>query len=384
MQIEESYDRKESAHTKPSLKTDSKEVGAKPPILSEGLLPQEAKLRANQIAMAPFVFQASVAIRDFGILKALADAQQPLSFSALLDLTGLSPYSLDVLLEAGKSIGILSRQEDLCSITRIGYFLERDPITRVNMDFSQDVCYQGLSYLKESLKENEPEGLKVFGNWSTIYEGLSKLPEKARQSWLAFDHLYSDEAFPRAIPYVFRHQPRTVLDVGGNTGKFARLCIDYDRNVEVTIVDHPEQIELAKEKTSANVDSTRIHYFGVDLLNDHRPLPQGFDSIWMSQFLDCFGPEDIVQILARVRNSMRKSDSLFVMEPLIDKQKFETSEFCLNMTSLYFTAMANGKSRMYRCEDFHRFFRAAKLKIVDEVHALRVTHSLFVCQRDDH
>ena len=43
------------------------------------------------------------------------------------------------------------------------------------------------------------EGLKVFGNWETIYPALSTLPEEVKNSWFEFDHLYSDSGFPKEI-----------------------------------------------------------------------------------------------------------------------------------------------------------------------------------------
>jgi len=58
-------------------------------------------------------------------------------------------------------------------------------MARVNMEFNHDVNYQGLFYLEEALLNGQPEGLKVFGGWSTIYEGLSQLPEQVQKSWLA-------------------------------------------------------------------------------------------------------------------------------------------------------------------------------------------------------
>ena len=55
-----------------------------------------------------------------------------------------------------------------------------DPLTITNMDFVQDVNYKGLFYLDESIKTGKPAGLKEFGEWQTIYEGLSQLPEAGR------------------------------------------------------------------------------------------------------------------------------------------------------------------------------------------------------------
>jgi hypothetical protein len=49
------------------------------------------------------------------------------------------------------------------------------------------------------------------------------MPEPARAAGIAFDHFYSDQAFPAACDRLARTATR-LLDVGCNTGKWARLC----------------------------------------------------------------------------------------------------------------------------------------------------------------
>jgi hypothetical protein len=41
------------------------------------------------------------------------------------------------------------------------------------MDFTHDVSYLGTFHLQEALTTGKPAGLKVLGDWPTIYEGLS-------------------------------------------------------------------------------------------------------------------------------------------------------------------------------------------------------------------
>ena len=73
------------------------------------------------------------------------------------------------------------------------------------MDFVHDVNYLGMFKLQDAIKKGKPEGLKVFGEWDTIYEGLSELPEKVNESWFSFDHYYSDYAFPELMPIIFEN-----------------------------------------------------------------------------------------------------------------------------------------------------------------------------------
>ncbi|MGE0631830.1 MAG: methyltransferase [Pseudobdellovibrionaceae bacterium] len=343
------------------------------------MLPQDAKMLAQFIAMAPFVFQTALCLRDFGILKILAEKPEGLHFDEIMTKANLSRYSLSVLLDAGESSRIVENEEEVYKLTQTGVFLEKDAITRVNMNFTQDVCYEGLFSLKEALQENKPAGLKVFGKWPTIYEGLAHLPQKVQKSWFEFDHFFSDDSFPRALPIIFEENPETVLDVGGNTGKFAMACAAFAPAAKITIVDHPGQLEMANKNIAAKDLSDRLTFVPMNLLDHSKPLPKNCDVIWMSQLLSCFSEEDVVQLLRRAKESMGPNSALFIMETFTDNQKFNVAKFCLDMTSLYFTAMANGNSRMYRSEYFYQLIERAGLKIVKEHPYVRLNHTILKC-----
>ena len=47
----------------------------------------------------------------------------------------------------------------------------------------------------------------------------------------------------------------------------------------------------------------------------------------MSQFLDCFSEENILQILKQAAQSMNEDTRLFILETYWDRQKFDISTF---------------------------------------------------------
>lgn len=344
--------------------------------------PEEARLWAEFIALAPFVFQVSRCLRNFGILKILSDSQAGVSFAEIRSKTELSEYSLSVIMDGGESCGLLYAEQKKYFLTPSGNFVENDKLTNVNMNFANDVCYQGLFSLEESLRNNSPEGLKVFGEWSTIYEGLTQLPDQSLKSWLDFDHFYSDDVFPRVLPIVLEDAPKTILDVGGNTGKFSMLAAKADTNLSITILDHPAQLELARKNMLEQGLQDRVHGLPFNLLDHSLAFPRGFDLIWMSQFLDCFSKQDILALLKRAHAAMSESSQLFILETFTDRQRYEGGKFCLDMTSLYFTCMANGNSRMYRASEFLELLTEAKLRVVEEYDNIRLSHTLLKCVRN--
>ena len=357
---------------------------------------REAQRLAEFIAWGPIVFQASRLVVKFGILDLLCDSEDGLTENEVVEKTGLSKYAVKCLLEASLSIGtvIIDDVTDRYSITKAGLFLLNDQATRVNIDFNHDVNYQGLFSLEESLKEGRPAGLKYLGDWPTIYEGLSTLPKQVQDSWFGFDHFYSDASFPEALEIVFKkHKTRSLYDVGGNTGKWALKCVGYDKwalkcvgydkDVEVTILDLPQQIGMMKENTKGKEGAERIKGYGINLLDKDASFPkreEGLDAIWMSQFLDCFSEDEIVSILTRAKDVMNADTRIFIMETLWDRQRFETAAFCLTMTSLYFTAMANGNSKMYHSEDMTRLVNEAGLEVEQIYDGLGQCHSIIVCR----
>ena len=227
--------------------------------------------------------------------------------------------------------------------------LLEDDLTKVNFNFTNDICYQGAWDLEQSVRNGKPEGLKVFGDkWVTIYEALSTLPEQAKKSWFDFDHFYSDIAFPEALPIVFAQKPRHLVDIGGNTAKWAIACCRHNPDVHVTIVDLPGQTAVAEQNAAAAGFAGRISTHAGNVLDAATTLPAAPDAVWMSQFLDCFSLHQVTKILTKVHEAATPETDVYVLEPLWDQQRFLASTYSLQATSLYFTCMANGNSKMYR------------------------------------
>ena len=268
-------------------------------------------------------------------------------------------------------------------LSKTGWFMLNDSMVRANLDFNPDVNYLGLFHLEEALRTGKPAGLKVFGDWPTIYEGLSSLPEPVRKSWFGFDHFYSDESFDAALKLVFGgpQRVRRLLDVGGNTGRWALRCVAHDPEVEVTIMDLPRQLEMMRTQTAGAPGADRIRGFAADLLDESTAFPAPFDVIWMSQFLDCFSEEQVTSICRRAAASMAPEARLCIMETFWDRQQFETASYCLTLTSLYFTALANGNSKMYRSDDMQRCVEAAGLRVEECIDGLGLGHSVLICRK---
>ena len=339
----------------------------------------DAKTHAQEIAFSPMTFQAVRAMLELGILQLIEDAgDSGIKANQLAEKSGVSLYGINLLCEIALGMGVIKLSSDSTFesderyvLGKTGWMLLEDDLTKANFWFTNDICYQGAWDLLASIKSGKPEGLKVFGDkWTTIYEALSSLPERAKKSWFDFDHFYSDIAFPDALPIVFAKKPAHLVDIGGNTAKWAISCCKYDPDVHVTIMDLPGQTAVAEKNAEAAGFAKRISTQAGNILDQSDLLPAGADTVWMSQFLDCFSLHQITKIAKKIYACVDNKCSVYVLEPLWDKQRFMASSYSLQATSLYFTCMANGNSKMYRYGELVQAIEESGLKLKTAHHNL--------------
>ncbi len=343
----------------------------------------DALQEAQKIAFAPFIFQTTVSLRRLGVFNLIFDKRDNggLTIPEISKTLSVSEYGLGVLLEIAESYDIVTKDEQgKFELTKTGYFLNYNKTVEVNLNFTNDVCYQGLFHLNDAIKTGKPEGLKELGKWDTIYDGLSQLTTEVQKSWFEFDHHYSDGIFEEALNRVFKNQPQTLFDIGGNTGKFALQCLNYDDNVEVNIFDLPGQLKKALTNIKNEGFGERVVGHEINWLHDNPQIPIGADVIWMSQFLDCFSEDEIIKILKTCVTSMDSETEVVIIETFTDRQKFDNAKFVLEATSLYFTVMANGNSKMYNSTVFKKLITKAGLSITEDL-AIGDFHTMLVCKK---
>ena len=347
---------------------------------------REAQYLAHIYSWGPVVFQVARLMIKYGIYEMLGESKTGLTRQEICEKTGLSDYAVKCLLESALTMHtiLVNPSSDTYVLSKTGWFLLHDQMIRADIDFNHDVNYEGWFLLDKALEEGKPTGLKHFGDWPTIYEGLSSLPAQVQKSWFGFDHYYSDHSFDEALDIIRANQTKTLLDIGGNTGRFALRCVQHNPDIEVTICDLPQQIGLMKEAVKGQLGAERIDGIGANLLDKEQKLPKEkhYDVVWMSQFLDCFGEDEIVSILNRVKDIMDADTRVYIMETLWDRQDYAPAAFCLTQTSLYFTALANGNSKMYNTDDMTRLINEAGME-VEQIHD-RIGnggHSIIVCKK---
>ncbi len=343
----------------------------------------EAKHLAQIIAHGPILFQVARVLRDKGILQVIEDARSGgISLQEIVEKVGLSEYGVRVLLEAGLGMHLVKyTDEQNFAITKTGYFILHDPLTNVNMNFVQDICYKGIFHLEEAIETGKPAGLKELGNWPTVYHGLKDLNPQQKKSWFEYDHFFSDIAFPEVVKQIYNENIKNLLDIGGNTGKWASASATHGEDIHVTIMDLPGQTEMAEKRIKELGLSDKVSFYPCNVLDENAVFPKGFDAVWMSQFLDCFSEDEIVSILENCKESIDDDGLVLILEAFWDTQRFETSAFCIQQLSIYFTAIANGNSQMYDSRVFKKCIDRAGYDVVEQIDGIGLSHTLLKCKK---
>ena len=331
---------------------------------------------AQFIAFAPYVFQASVLLRDRGILKYVEEGRmEGRSIGEVAEAVKMPYYGVRVLMEAALGIGLLYRKEERYFLAKTGHVFINHPMARVNTDFMRDVCYDGAADLEDSIMNGKPRGLRHFGEWGTIYEGLASFPEPAKSSWFTFDHYYSDLAIQEVLPIVFRHAPVKILDIGANTGKWAQAYLAYNKHVHVGLLDLEGLLDEARKNIGED-DDDRVTYHAHDILDKDRSLPEGYDLIFMSQFLNCFTDKQIISILQKCHDVLPDEGRIIINETFWDCQQYEAGAFSLQMASLYFTTMANGYSQEYDSEVYLKIIEETGFRVASRHDHVGLSHTI--------
>lgn len=123
----------------------------------------DAITEAQRIAFAPMLFQTALCLRNAGVLTWLdKQGKRGATLNEITENSTINEYAASILLDMGLSGRIITHKEGYYYLAKVGHFLLHDTMTRVNMDFTQDVCYQGLFYLENALKDGKPAGLKFL------------------------------------------------------------------------------------------------------------------------------------------------------------------------------------------------------------------------------
>ena len=97
-------------------------------------------LKRKKLAFGPYYFQGIVTLRKTGILNFIKSSRKGVTIDAIVLDSGINEYGVRVLLEAAESSNVVEFIDDeLVKVTKVGYMINSDEMTSVNINFVNDV-----------------------------------------------------------------------------------------------------------------------------------------------------------------------------------------------------------------------------------------------------
>jgi 2-polyprenyl-3-methyl-5-hydroxy-6-metoxy-1,4-benzoquinol methylase len=221
----------------------------------------------------------------------------------------------ELLLDSLVAIGLLQKSKDL---------YKNSPLTS--------------RYLISGKPEYQGDILRHYSNLWDNWSGLDTVLKTGKPNRKSHDH----EAFilgmhnlallkvKKVLAHLDLKGVKRVLDLGGGPGTYSMaLAI---KGKEVTIMDFPETLKIAKRLFDKAGISKKITLLSGDFMSDE--MGRGYDLIFISQILHAYDDEGCISLLKKCFQSLNPGGRVVVQEFTLDESKtspFHGAIFAINM-----------------------------------------------------
>ena len=255
---------------------------------------------------------------ELGVLDNLETAGT-LSMAELAAAADLEPTIMRLLLDMLEVNDVVARTGDLVMLTA-GFkaALRFSDLMEVQIAFA-DLVWPDIHNLFTQLLSDLPQFMalsKVFDLFR--YDRCKEITPGNLQMtgmWTRFTTCLTKYELAGALDAIDLNSITDLVDLGGNTGEFARQVCTRNPMVKVTVVDLPVVCALGRDHIAACGDdavATRISFFPADMLSD--PLPAAADLVAFKSVLHDWPDAQAEQLLERAFTLVRPGGRLLIFE----------------------------------------------------------------------
>jgi demethylspheroidene O-methyltransferase len=280
--------------------------------------------------------QMLMALVELGVLEGLRDGPQ--TVKALAHRHRLPVDRMEILIQAGAALDLLSRRRDRVVLTRRGAALLGVPGLQAMIRHHR-VLYRDLENPVAFLRgETQPE---LAGFWPYVFGPGAKIaPEEAeRYSDLMADSqaLVAEETL-RAVSF---RDARVLIDVGGGTGVFLAAVARDNPAIHGILFDLPEVAAQAAARFARDGLADRLSVHPGSFRTD--PLPEGADTISLVRVLYDHADATVEALLEAVFAALPPGGRVVVSEPMSGGARPDRATD--TYFALYTLAMGTGRTR---------------------------------------
>jgi hypothetical protein len=272
-------------------------------------------LRAEQFMADAVKGRALASAFELGLIDCLA-ATGPVRFFALREKLKCDEKGLRMLLRLLQSNDVIEQQEDLIRLTSLfqAALRYRDYI-EMKLAFSDLVLHDlGDSF---TLLVSDPAAFqnraRLFHLFS--YDGCLADSAEAREAarrWMRITTLLTRYEAPACLERYDFSRHRRMLDIGGNSGEFARQACMRHSELSAVVMDLPVVCRVGTEHMEGKPEADRVQFLEGNALAD--PIPQGFDLITFKSMLHDWPERETMRFLSRAVEALAPGGSVLIFE----------------------------------------------------------------------
>ncbi|MCG8611055.1 MAG: acetylserotonin O-methyltransferase [Pseudomonadales bacterium] len=279
-------------------------------------------------------------------------------FESLRAGIGLELQPAKVLIIGLTSLGIIEKDGDSyrnAEVVEQTMVSGRPGNMREVLGWQHHICYPGLHYFLDSLKQNANVGLQHFqGDEDNLYARLAHTPEleKVFQDAMSSLSNTANELLAREVTF---DDINHLVDAGGGVGTNAITLAKANPNLRVTVFDSPTVCERANANIADQGMSDRVDTYPGDFFV--RDFPEGIDAIMFAHMMTIWTPEKDTELLKRAYDALPVGGKVIIYNMMAYDD--DTGPKSAALGSPYFLAIATGQGRLYSWQDYEGFLKEA-------------------------
>jgi hypothetical protein len=227
--------------------------------------------------------------------------------------------------------------------------------------FEAHIVYGGQQDFVESLSERRNLGLRrIPGSGRDLYHRLSETP-RLQDVFYRYMSSWSAMSAPLLTGAVDFSQFRSVVDIGGGDGTMAIAIADAYQSLQVTLMDLPGNVDLARQRIARLGMDERIRVVAGDMFKD--PFPAGHDCFMFIHQLVIWPLTVITELLKRAYDALPESGSVLIFSSISNDE--ENGPLMAALDSVYFVSIPATTGMIYAWKDYDACLTAAGFRRIE-------------------
>lgn len=306
-----------------------------------------------QLATAYWGSVVLLAANELGIFAALAHGHADAKVVA--ERLKLDQRATEMVLNACVGLGLLEKHDDAFHLTpSAAIFLvpNRPGYLGSALRWSRDQ-YDRWGRLIEAVTTGKPIDPQRH---------LGDNPQQTRTFVLAM-HERAQGVARQLVGYLPLADSKSLLDVGGGPAAYASLLAERHPGLQVTVMDLPPIVAVARELVEARGLQDRVHFIAGDATRQEYG-EQLYDAVMFNGVLHQMGETTIQRMLEWGHRALKPGGRLIVCDVMLDLARTHPVFSALFSIQMMLTSEAGG---VFAAEECHRWMNALGMNEVEAV-----------------